>query len=452
MASIKKLGNQFYVYYYHPLRRKPNGKLEQLYEKFYDEQSATKRKNEIEHQFKNGDYKVPSNMTIEDYFKQKFVPIYAVSKWKYRTYDTNMSYWNNDILPYFGSKRISKIAPAEIERFLLVMRSKKVRNMKNTPEEERPYLSETTIRYIYTLVHCFFKKAVQWEEIDKSPVKSDKPGTSNVKRNFWQPEDFDEALNSVDDELLHLAIQIAFRCTLRIGEVCALDWNRINYEASTIHIDRTLQRVSLDALNQIPSKEIFRIFPCIRKDSKSRLILTTPKSDYGVRSNNMFEQLCEELKRRELKTAMNKIRHGKNYKDNNLVFCYDDGHPIEPGRLTRRFAKWQAQHGIGEIGSVDFHSIRVSSASLKLAVSGGDIKSTQKDLGDKTTHMVLSTYARSLNEQHKAMNDKFDEYFYGSSQKEFNIPNDNQLLYSKMIEHLKQPEFLNKLLNELNPA
>lgn len=44
MASIKKLGKQFYVYYYHPLFRKPDGKLKQQYEKFADEESAINKR------------------------------------------------------------------------------------------------------------------------------------------------------------------------------------------------------------------------------------------------------------------------------------------------------------------------------------------------------------------------------------------------------------------------
>ena len=452
MASIRKQGSKYYVYYYHPLLKKADGKPEQQYEDFYDEASAISRKDEIEHQIKSGYFKTPANMTVEDYFKLKFVPLYAVVKWKFKTYDTNMSFWNNDILPYFKNMRVSKVTPADVEKFLIVMRKKKVRNMKNTPEEERPYLSETTIRYVFTLVHCFFQKAVQWDDLEKSPVKSDKPGTNNTQRDFWLPERFEDALADIEDELLHLAIHIAFRCTLRIGEVCALNWENINYEAKTASIEKTLQRVTLDALEKISPKEVFHVYPPIRKDSMSRLILTTPKSDFGVRVNTMSEHLCEELRQRQLKVTMDKVRYGKKYNDHNLVFCYSDGRPIEPGKLSRKFAAWQKQHGIEDVGSVDFHSIRISSTSLKLAVSGGDVKSAQKDLGEKTTHMVLSTYARSLDKQHTAMNEKFDEFFYGDVEPGLraNESINNELLLQMMTEHLKRPEFLETVLNALS--
>ena len=384
MASIKNMGNKFYVYYYHPYLKTPDGKKRQVYEDFHDEEKALKRKLDIEIKVKSGYFTVPSKMTVEDYFNTKFVPLYSAVKWKFKTWDTNMTYWKKDILPYFGQMAISRVTPTDIERFINLMREKKVRNKTGTPEDELPFLSETTIRYVYTLIQCFFNKAVKWDDIEKSPVKSEKPGTSNTKREFWQPESFDDALDSIQDELLRLAIHMAFRCTLRIGEVCALEWDSIDFESCTVSIDKTLQRVTLDAMNRIAPKEIYHTFPSFKEGSKSRLILTTPKSDFGVRVSTMSEQLCAELKQRKLKVTLDKARHGKRYNDNNLVFCFDDGRPIEPGRLSRKFAKWQAQHGIGEIGSVDFHSIRISSTSLMLAASGGDIKSVQKVLRDKS--------------------------------------------------------------------
>lgn len=362
---------------------------------------------------KNGNYKVPTNMTVREYFNNKYLPFYAIPKWKHRTYDTNMYYWNSDILSYFGDKRISKITPSDIERFLLLMRNKKVRNMKNTPEDDRPYLSETTIRYVYTLVHCFFKKAVQWDDIDKSPVKSDKPSIRKTHRDFLQPEQIEKVLDEIEDDLLHLAIHIAFRCTLRIGEVCALSWENINFEAKSISIEKTLERVSLDSLQKISPNDVFHVFPPTQKNSKSRLILTTPKTDFGIRSNTMSDQLCTELEQRKRDRIKDKKRYGEQYEDHNLVFCYPNGCPIDPRRLSDKFKKWQMNNSIEDVDSVVFHSIRITSTSLKLAVSGGDIKSAQKDLGDKITHMVLSTYARSLDTQHTAMNRKFDEFFMG---------------------------------------
>lgn len=398
MASLKKLGKKFYVYYYHPTITTEDGKKKQVYEGFDTEDEALERKDEIERKMKGGELSIPSNMSVEDYFHMKFVPLYASAKWKYKTWDTNMSIWRQDILPFFGQTKISKVTPSQVENYMKELRMRKVRNRPKTPEKDRPYLSDKTILHHYVLISCLFSKAVQWEDIAKTPVKC----------------------------------------------------------AKSVSVTKTMQRVALEALDKKDRGEVFCTFPAQQKNSSSRVILTTPKSAAGVRENIMSEMLTQEFKRRELKVAMDRVRYGRKYKDYNLVFCLDNGLPMEPGRLSRRFKGWLKKNGLeamGEFDEIDFHSIRISSTSLKLAVSGGDIKSAQKDLGDKTPSMVLSTYSRSLRKQHNEMNEKFDEVFYGEDGKGINVSSinttNNELLMRLLTEQLSQPDFLEAILKTM---
>ena len=189
MASIKKQGNKYFVYYYHPMMKKSNGKPEQQYEDFYDEESAKQRKDEIEYQIKSGYFKSPAQMTVTDYFKSKFVPLYATAKWKYKTWDSNMSIWNNDILPFFGKMAMFKVKPSDIERFLITLRGTKVRNKPKTPEDEKPFISETTVRYTYWFI-VFSRRLFNGKILKnlllnvKSPVFQPSRGTFGSLKSF----------------------------------------------------------------------------------------------------------------------------------------------------------------------------------------------------------------------------------------------------------------------------
>ncbi len=97
--------------------------------------------------------------------------------------------------------------------------------------------------------------------------------------------------------------------------------------------------VTLKALDRKDKREVFYVFPAQQKKSKSRLILTTPKSDCGTRTNTMSMQLGEELHQRQLKVAMDRVRHGKKYNDYDLVFCHTDGQPVDTKWLSRQFTK-----------------------------------------------------------------------------------------------------------------
>jgi integrase len=207
------MGNKFYVYYYHPMLKKADGKPEQMYEDFTDEESALKRKDEIE---------------------------------------------------YY------------------------------VPEDKRPFLSETTLGYVMRNVSYFFKMAVKWKGLGESPVDIDIPKAEDNHRDFMQPEQYEIALEDIDDPLLHLAVHIAFRCTLRVGEICALDWDQINYQQKEVTFSKNLVRSSQSALEK-----------------------------------------ASKLMQRHRMVGLDKARYGKRYNDFNLVFAMMTDAPLTPVHSTK---------------------------------------------------------------------------------------------------------------------
>lgn len=64
---------------------------------------------------------------------------------------------------------------------------------------------------------------------------------------------------------------------------------------------------------------------------------------------------------------------------------------------------------------VVFHSLRHSSTSLKLKLSGGDIKTVQKDTGHSQARMVTDMYSHSFEEDRKQLARQMDEQFFSQS-------------------------------------
>lgn len=62
--------------------------------------------------------------------------------------------------------------------------------------------------------------------------------------------------------------------------------------------------------------------------------------------------------------------------------------------------------------TIVFHSLRNSSTSYKLQLSGGDIKAVQGDNGHSQARMVTDTYATMCNETRKKLSEKFDSDFF----------------------------------------
>ena len=68
---------------------------------------------------------------------------------------------------------------------------------------------------------------------------------------------------------------------LRIGELCSLQWNDINLKKSIISINKTVQRIYVKDF----------------KESKSKIIITTPKTKNANREIPVSKEFIELLKK-----------------------------------------------------------------------------------------------------------------------------------------------------------
>lgn len=175
----------------------------------------------------------------------------------------------------------------------------------------------------------------------------------------------------IEDDLLHLAVH----SSLRIGEAMALSWDDVDFVKKEIHIRKTLQRVSKQALEELPSESLYFTFPPKQLDKKTVLIVKKPKTDSSKRTLYITDELCAEMLRRKEKIERQKQYYGNSYMDYNLVFSLEDGYPIEPKLCEKWFKKWQNGPGLA-FPDIVFHSIRHSSTTYKLTLSHGDIKSS----------------------------------------------------------------------------
>ena len=124
-----------------------------------------------------------------------------------------------------------------------------------------------------------------------------------------------------------------------------------------------------------------------------------------------------------------------------MVIAQDDGRPTEE-RLIARAIKLLAQEN--DLPVVVFHSLRHLSTSMKLQVSGGDIKAVQGDTGHSQASMVTNVYAHTFNENRKRIADRMESSFFDAviPEKKVVSPEHNQIL-SLLTE---KPELVSLIL------
>ena len=112
------------------------------------------------------------------------------------------------------------------------------------------------------------KQAVRWELIEKNPFDNVVlPKTEYKKRDIWDAETIRLALDQCTDSKLYIAMNLAFACSLRMGEILGLTWKNVHIEDENIatdnayiYIEAELARASKQAIETLGEKDIFHIF------------------------------------------------------------------------------------------------------------------------------------------------------------------------------------------------
>jgi hypothetical protein len=95
------------------------------------------------------------------------------------------------------------------------------------------------------------------------------------------------------------------------------------------------------------------------------------------------------------------------------VFASSSGTPTEPNQINGAFSKLIKDNGLPK---VVFHSLRHTSTTYKLKLSGGDIKAVQGDTGHAQATMVTERYAHILDDDRRVNAVRFQQQFYGGNE------------------------------------
>jgi integrase len=100
------------------------------------------------------------------------------------------------------------------------------------------------------------------------------------------------------------------------------------------------------------------------------------------------------LRAHRARQAAEKLAWGPAYADSGLVFCKEDGTPIAPEYVSKRFLELSSAAGLPRIV---LHGLRHTHATHALA-AGVDVAIVSKRLGHSTSAFTIDTYQQLLPE------------------------------------------------------
>lgn len=168
----------------------------------------------------------------------------------------------------------------------------------------------------------------------------------------------------------NLGILLTMYSGLRIGELCALTWNDIDFENGVLRVSKALQRV--------PDKS----------DGKTTIAITSPKSKTSVRDIPVPAFVLDILKQNE---CSGYILSGNNK-------------PVEPRTMQNRFKAVLKCCGIR---NANFHLLRHTYATVCIE-SGFDAKTVSELLGHSNVNITLNRYVHSSMEMKKKCVDRLN--------------------------------------------
>jgi len=221
------------------------------------------------------------------------------------------------------------------------------------------YLIMSALRYVSKQVHC---PALEEEVVEYKGKKTECKVLS--------PEEQGRLERYLCHEMdrTKLGVLLSLQLGLRIGEVCGLQWGDVSFQARTITITRSLQRI------ENPDKSVGA--------PKTILATLEPKTENSFRVIPLPAHLFQLLKRFYLGNP------------NGYVIA-EPGSRIEPRTLRNRFQRILAECGLPQ---VNHHALRHSFAT-SCVENGMDIKSLSELLGHANVQITLNTYVHPSMEQ-----------------------------------------------------
>lgn len=288
-----------------------------------------------------------------------------------RYYRTVHSY----LLPLLGKYAVSRIDITivnQLKETLLVGGGKR----KNG-------LSEKSVADILSVLKLIIKHtaAEGFEVMNTSLIRDPKQKKKDMQIIPHEQSKRLEDILLASTDPVSLGILLALHTGIRNGELCGLKWCDICFLTGTLHIRRTVERISdLDPLRK----------------AKTKLIVGEPKTASSRRVVPLPTALCAYLKAR-CGNADEYILTGTNK-------------PSEPHTLYVRYSRFLRRNGFD---SYTFHALRHTFATRGIE-SGFDAKSLSEILGHSDVTTTLKCYVHpSLEQKRRQMENLFDSRICG---------------------------------------
>ena len=212
------------------------------------------------------------------------------------------------LIPYLGAARLKKLTADELDTW-----------MDDRAEE----LSSRTLRLIHQILERAIRHAQARDKVRRNVasliiVPDGQEGRPSKAMTLDQAVRLLDHVGPGSQHRLAAYVVVSLLAGVRTEEARALTWAEVDLDAGTVAVYRSV-RAKGDT-----------------KTRKSRRLLKLPR------------KAAEALREHRKRQATERLQAGKQWQDHDLVFCREDGTPLDRWQVRREFAVITKAAGLGE--------------------------------------------------------------------------------------------------------
>ncbi len=313
-------------------------------------------------------------MTVADLLRL-WLRVYAKQEVSAKTFERYEQIVETHLIPTFGTAPLHQLHEYHIQ-------SAYVEWLKSGRRDGKGGLSPQTVKHHHRLLHQAMGRAVKWKLIARNPVDDvDPPSVDRAEIMTLKSDELNALIDAVHGTQFYVPVLIAAATGMRRGEVLGLKWADVDFERTTLKVERSLQ------------------------ETKAGLTLKPPKTKRSRRSITLPTFLIEELKRHRQEQRKHRIAVAPVYQDNDLVCAKEDGSFVSPEWLSRRFGDVVSKLDIPQI---TFHGIRHTHIT-HLLESGVHPKVASERAGHSSVAVTLDLYSHVSENLQREAASRIDE-------------------------------------------
>lgn len=278
---------------------------------------------------------------------------YSIKESSYACYDTLLE---THIVPWFKKYPLFQFSTEIILKF--------------TIEKTEAGLSPRTVKGLLILLQNILRYGEQKGYLSMRGIQIRYPKITNQTLNIIAENHLQKLISTLSEseEAFSSGILLCIYTGIRVGELCGLQWQDLNFNQGIVSIRRTVSRIKNLNYTEDATSE---------KMPKTRINISTPKSLSSIRDIPIPDFLLERLQ---------KQRAGSN--DFLLTGC---GRCMEPRGVQRKF-----QYLLREcdIPKINIHSLRHAFATRCTEI-GFDSKTLSEILGHSSPKITMDIYVHS---------------------------------------------------------